>query len=194
VVREFIKLIVAAAIIVIAGGLIALFASGYISAFKPGGTTETPGEHVVGGGGNAFGGGSVAGLVTPSPGPVPTPGTGMPETVQMPPGPEPTMPPLQPVLPPVTTPLPWMQVNPYLPVQPPSMPPEGPDSRIIRDRPVPLPPSPQLPLPGEIPIIAPPGSPASPPGQPGWLQVTNWLLRLMPVLFPGMFPGWTWWS
>lgn len=200
-VREIVKLAVAAAIIVIAGGLIALFASGYISAFKPGGTKDAAGEHVIGGS-NTIGGGSVAGLVTPSP--APQPGPGMPETVQMPPGPEPAIPTIQPVQPPLTPQVPMApgaQQNPYMPVTQPSWPPEGPgqypgpDSRIIRDRPTPIPMAPpamQPPSQGETPGSAWPI--ALLPGQGGWMQVSDWLLRLVPVLFPGLFPGWTWWS
>ena len=192
-VSEIVKLVLAAAIIVIAAGMIALFASGYISAFKPGGTTEAPGEHVTGGS-NTIGGGSLAGLATPSPSP--QPGPVMPETVQMPPGPAPTMPPVQ-VAQPVQP-----DLTPTMPVAPgtqPSMPGAGqgewPDSRVIHDRPTPMPVAPpamQPPSQGESPISGWPI--ALLPGQNGWMQVSNWLLRIVPVLFPGLFPGWTWWS
>ncbi len=79
--------------------MIALFASGYISAFRPGGTKEAAGEHVVGST-NTITAGGISVVSTPGPSPSPQPPAGMPETVQMPPGPEPTMPPLPPVQPP----------------------------------------------------------------------------------------------
>jgi hypothetical protein len=189
VVREIIKLAVAAAIILIAGSLIALFASGYISAFKPGGTKDVAGEHVVGST-NTIGGGGVPVVSTPAPSPSPQPAAGMPETVQVPPGPEPTMLPLQPFRPPV---MPAIVENPPVPVMQPSALPGVPDSRIIWDRPTPVPTMPALQPPGQAPA---PGFawPALPlPGQSGWMQTSNWLLRIMPVLFPGLFPGWTWW-
>ena len=192
-VSEIVKLVLAAAVIVIAAVMIALFASGYISAFKPGGTTEAPGEHVVGGS-NTIGGGGLAGRVTPAPSP--QPGPGMPETVQMPPCPEPTITPIQPIQPPLTPQVPGMQGYPYMPVMQPSMPPMGPDSRIIRDRltPAPLmPPVMQPPPQSEMPVFTGPTPPLL-PGQGGWMQVSSWLLRIVPVLFPGLFPGWTWWS
>jgi hypothetical protein len=200
VVSEIIKLVVAAAIIVIAAVMIALFASGYISAFKPGGTNEAAGEHVVGSS-NTIGGG-VSTVSKPATPPSPQPGHGMPETLQMPPMPEPTMPPEQPVMP-IPTPAipmaPGTQPNPYSPITQPSMPGTGPgewpDSRIIRDRPTPMPvapPSMQAPSRGESPGSGWPI--ALLPGQDGWMQVSNWLLRLVPVIFPGLYPGWTWWS
>jgi hypothetical protein len=197
VVSEIVKLVLAAAIIAIAAGMIALFASGYISAFKPGGTKDAAGEHVVGGG-NTLGGG-VPVVSTPVPPPSPQPGPGMPETVQMPPGPGPTMPPEQPVQPALAPMAPGTRPNPNMPITQPSMPGEvqgeGPDSRVIYDRPTPTPLMP--------PIMQPPSQGESPwsgwpiallPGQNGWMQVSNWLLRIVPVLFPGLFPGWTWWS
>lgn len=171
-VREIVKLAAAAAIILIAGFLVALFASGYISAFKPGGTTEPPGEHVVGGGGSIGSGASIAG--TPVPSPLPQPGPEMPETLQMSPGPEPAMPAAQPCQPPL---MPQAIAAPGTlqgQIMPPARPPEGPvhapgpDARIVGDRPMPV--------------------------QPGWLKVTSWLIWLMPILFPSLFPGWTWWT
>jgi hypothetical protein len=171
VVREIVKLALAAAIIVIAGSLIALFASGYISAFKPGGTKEAAGKHVVGST-NTIGAGGISVVNTPAPSPSPQPAAGMPETVQMPPGPEPTMPPLQEIQPPVT---PGAGENPYLPVMQPSMPPAM-----------------QRPMPAENPVFTRPTVPLL--GQGGLLQLSNWLLRVVPALFPALFPGWTWWS
>jgi hypothetical protein len=178
VVREIVKLAVAAAIIVIAGGLIALFASGYISAFKPGGAAEAPGEHVTGGSSSISGVTSV--VSTPVPSPTPQPVPVMPETVQMPFGPQPATPSITPVLPPVILPTP----------------PAGPDARIIQDRLTPAPtaqPAIQPPQQIEKPIFTWPAMPLL-PGQSGWMQVSNWLLRIAPVLFPGLFPGWTWWT
>jgi hypothetical protein len=197
VVSEIVKLVLAAAIIGIAAGMIALFASGYISAFKPGGTKDAAGEHVVGGS-NTIGGG-VSIVSTPVPSPSPQPGPVMPETVQIPSGPEPTMPPTQ-FVQPVQPGQP--DLTPAMPVAPgtqPSMPGAGqgewPDSRVIRDRPTPTPVAPpaiQPPSQGESPVSGWPI--ALLPGQGGWMQVSNWLLRIVPALFPGLFPGWTWWS
>jgi hypothetical protein len=186
VVSEIVKLVLAAAIIVIAAAMIALFASGYISAFKPGGTKETAGEHVVGSSNTIGGGVSVVSTPVPSPSSQPCPV--MPETVQMPPGPEPTMPPVQPI-PPLPTPtmpeIPGTQTNPYMPVTQPSRIPTGPIE-------APWPPVTQLP-PSQVekPGFTGPVSPL--PGQ-GLLQMSEWLLRIVPVLFPGLFPGWTWWT
>lgn len=190
-VREIVKLALAAAIIVIMAGLIALFASGYISAFRPGGTNEAAGSHVVGGS-NTISAGGVSVARTPVPSPSPQPPAGMPETVQMPPEPEPMMPPLPPVHSPV---MPAAEENPYMPVMQPSMPPAVSDSRIIYDRPTPTPamlPGLQPPVQIEKPVFTWPI--ALLPGQSGWMQASNWLLRIVPILFPGLYPGWTWWS
>jgi hypothetical protein len=188
VVREIVKLVLAVAIIVIMAALIALFASGYISAFKPGGTKEAAGEHVVGST-NTISAGGVSVVSTPGPSPSPA---GMPETVQWPQEPEPTMPPLQPVQPPA---MPGTVETPNLPGMQPSMPEAGPDSRIVQDRLTPMPSMPpgmQPPVRVEKPVFAWPI--ALLPGHGGWMDVSNWLLRIVPVLFPGLYPGWTWWS
>jgi hypothetical protein len=180
--------------------MIALFASGYISAFKPGGTKEAAGEHVVGSS-NTIGGGVTA-VSTPAPPPSPQPGPRMPETLQMPPAPEPAMMPAQPVPPnlaPTMPMAPGAQPGANIPAMQPSVPPSGPgqwpDSRVIHDRPTPTPeapPSLQTPSLGESPG---PGWPvALLPGQNGWMQVSNWLLRIVPVIFQSLYPGWTWWS
>jgi hypothetical protein len=175
VVREIVKLALAAAIIVIAGGLIALFASGYISAFRPGGTAEAPGEHVIGGGGGISGGISV--VSTPAPPPSPQPAPGMPETVQMPYGPQPTSPGLPPVL------MPTPQAAGEMP---------GPYLPVIQPSPLPAPPTMRPPQ-GEKPVFSWPIFPML-PGQGVSMQITNWFLRIIPVLFPGLYPGWTWWT
>lgn len=190
-VREIVKLALAAAIIVIMAAMIALFASGYISAFKPGGTKEAAGEHVVGST-NTITAGGISVVSTPAPSPSPQPPAGMPETVQMPPGPGPTMPPLTPVQPPV---MPEMTEPPNMPAMQPSMPEAGPDSRIIQDRLTPMPSMPpglQPPARMEKPVFTWPI--ALLPGHGGWMDVSNWLLRIVPVLFPGLYPGWTWWT
>lgn len=190
-VREIFKLALAAAIIVIAGGLIALFASGYISAFKPGGTKEAAGGHVVGGTNTISGAGGLAAVSTPAPAPSPGPAYGTPGMAQAPQGPGPTLPPPpeQPLL------MPETGENPSMPAMPPSMPPGTPEPGIIQDRPTPwpaLPPALQPPVQAERPGFTWPPVPL--PGQAGWLQTSNWLLRIIPALFPGLFPGWTWWT
>jgi hypothetical protein len=196
VVREIFKLAAAAAIILIAACLIALFASNYISAFKPGGAREKPGEHVVGASNSVMGGG-VSVVSKPVPTPSPQPGPGMPETVQMPPGPGPGAMPAMPTPPmPLATPLPGTMENPIMqPVQSPGMPGQAPGSRpgLMPALPTPMPPVMQPPAGGENPAIRLPTSPAV-PGQSGLTDVAGWLMRLIPVLFPGLYPGWTWWT
>jgi hypothetical protein len=105
----------------------------------------------------------------------------------MPPGPEPTMLPMQPIRPdwiPTMPMAPGTQPNPEMPIMQPSMPPAGPGE-------VPRPPVLQPPSQGEIP--APAWPIALLPGQGGLTEVSSWLLRIVPVLFPGLYPGWTWW-
>jgi hypothetical protein len=53
--------------------------------------------------------------------------------------------------------------------------------------PTPLPPAMRPPMQGEKPVIRL-------PEQSGLQDVAGWLMRLIPILFPGLYPGWTWWT
>ncbi len=183
--REIVKLILAAATILIAGSLIALFASGYISAFRPGGTAEAPGGHAVGGGGTVVSTGGIRGgtSVVGTPSPLPQPSPRALETAQMPGGTQPVAPSMPPgtsqLAPPVPASAAGASAGPALPAVQPSLPP--------------APPTMIPPQHGEKPVFTWPGFPQL-PGQGELLQTTSWLLRIIPSLFPGLYPGWTWWT
>jgi hypothetical protein len=200
VVREIVKLAALAAVILIAAALIALFASGYISAFKPGGTKEAAGEHVVGGSSSISGGTSV--VSTPVPSPSPPPMQEMEEAMQQQqrqqPFPEsPPVQPLQPLQEPVE---PAFMPGPAMPPMEPSQPYATPpatwfEPRIIQDRP------------GMPPFAGPTAMPFPPVGQPvpqepsssespfvlGWMQIIQRFVTILPYLFPGIIPIQTWW-
>ncbi len=148
--REIVKLAIVAAIILIAAVLIGLFASGYITAFKPGGTKDTSGGagHVVGGGNTISGGVSV--VSTPAPSPSPPPMPQMPEAMQQPFQQNPPAQPVQPLQEPFSQAMPSVQPALATPMPPVSWP----NQPVIRDRPL---------MPG---IVGPSPVPSPPVGQP----------------------------
>lgn len=192
--REIVKLATVAAIILIAAVLIGLFASGYISAFKPGGTKDAAGEHVIGGGRSISGGVSV--VSTPAPSPSMPPMPQMPEAMQLQQQqqPFPQYPPLQEPVSPA-----YMQCPAMPSMQPPLPSPTPPatwfDPRIIQDRP------------GMPPVVGPAARPLPPVEQPvlqgpsepqspfvlGWMQIIQRFVTILPYLFPGIIPIQTWW-
>jgi hypothetical protein len=196
VVREIFKLAAVAAVILVAAILIALFASNYITAFRHGGTRDQAGEHVVGAS-NTVTGGGVSAISKQLPSPSPTPGPGMPETVQMPPGPGPAAMPAMPTpLMPQALPAPGTMGNPIMqPGLSPGMPGQAPGGGpgLMPALPTPVLPVMQPPVGGENPAIRLPTVPAA-PGKSGLTDVAGWLMWLIPVLFPGLYPGWTWWT
>lgn len=201
-VREIVKLAALAAVILIAAALIALFASGYISAFKPGGTKEAAGEHVVGGSSSITRGTSVVSTPVPSPSmpPMPEMEEAMRQQQQQQLQPYPQNPPLQPV-PPFQEPVgPAFMQGPTTPPMEPSQPSPAPpatwfEPRIIQDRPG-MPPfagpaeRPLMPI--EQPVSEGPSGSQS-PFVLGWMQIIQRFVTLLPYLFPGIIPLQTWW-
>jgi hypothetical protein len=221
VVRDAVKLAVAAAILLIAGGLIAAFASGYISAFRPGGTKDASQSVSYGGGGSFNAGAALPATPTPAPSAMPP---AVPETPQAPAPWQMPGPPMQ------TGPFSEAPVQPGLPLQMPSGPVSGgtsyvpsarsppsyagpqdgswSDSRVINDRPLPSPAAPPathaLPPDGQIipqygqPVAGEPGTSNLPymplsPYQAGWMQIIQRLISLLPLLFPGSGGLQPWW-
>lgn len=199
-VREIVKLAALAAVILIAAVLVALFASGYISAFKPGGSTEPPGEHVMGGSSSITGRTSVVSPLAPSPSPPPMPPMeeGMQPLQPMAPGTPPGQA-IQPLQEPI---YPGYMEGPAMPViEPPqpsaALPEAGPGPRIIQDRPGRPPfagPTARPLLPVEpLPLPSPEPSGAMSPFVKGWMLIIQRFVTILPYLFPGISPLQTWW-
>jgi len=219
VVRDSIKLILAAAILLIAGGLIAAFASGYISAFKPGGTKDAAQSVPYSGGSSA--GGVTAAVASPSPKPSAMP---YPE-MEAPAAAEPPEMPGQALAGPAYPGVPYMPSG-QLPAssagpqggpgldegttvnvpghtpepssgpQAPIMDREGPwpDGRIVTDRPLPSL-QPAMPV---FPQFGQPGTSNGPymplsPYEAGWMQIFQRLINLLPLLFPDSGFTQPWW-
>ncbi len=219
-VRDSIKLIVAAVILLIAGGLIAAFATGYISAFKPGGTKDAAQSASYSGGGAV--GGVTAAVTSPSPEPstMPYPEMKAPEAVAQPEMPEqapagPASLPGMPYAPSGQLPVPLAGsppgpgldegaiVNAPGPIPAPSSSPQAPitdregpwpGGRIATDRPLPS-------LQPAMPVIPQFGQPATSNGpymplspyEAGWMQIIQRLINLLPLLFPDSGFVHSWW-
>lgn len=198
--KDIIKLIVAIATLFIIGALLALFASGYISAFKPGGTKDTAGNPVHDGSSGLAGGNSSSSYYSP---PSPTPS----KMPVLPAGPgqgyQPQNVPMTPALPTPMAPEEPVYMPPqFMPSQQqPSAKPVSPDKQQgeswfdpggIREKPVDK--APQMP---STPITQPlvPGiSRQYTPNETGWMQIVQQLYSILPYIFSRSYPVMPWWT